>query len=347
MLRHFSKIITIKREVGIVISTFSFIRVFNLFKLLVGFFLSRLLRFPVVFGKPLAVSIEPTNYCNLQCPECPVGADVLKRSRGCVSVEQFESMLRQFGDALWILNLYFQGEPFLHPQFLELVKLANRYGLYTMTSTNAHFLSDEKAQEVVLSGLHKLVVSVDGTNQVSYGKYRVGGRLDKVLDGVRNVLEVKRRLNSVYPIVEVQFLVFKHNEEEISDMRQLCAGLGVDVLSFKSAQFNDFGNSEVQPPVNEKYSRYKTASEGGLRLKGKAYGHCWRQWSSCVVSWDGKVLPCCFDKDADYQLGNLRNETMPAVWKGRWANGFRKMILRNRASCDICNNCSERGAFWF
>ena len=100
---------------------------------------------------------------------------------------------------LLYLIFYFQGEPYLNPDFLEMVKYASSKKIYTATSTNAHYLTDEAARKTVESGLDRLIISIDGTTQDVYQQYRVGGKLDKVLEGTRNIVKWKKQLNSKTP----------------------------------------------------------------------------------------------------------------------------------------------------
>ena len=97
-----------------------------------------------------------------------------------LDVDLFRDVIDQLAPSLNYLTFYFQGEPFLHPQFLEMVKYASDKGIYTATSTNAHFLKDDHAKAAVLSSLDRLIISIDGTTQDTYESYRVGGSLDKV-----------------------------------------------------------------------------------------------------------------------------------------------------------------------
>jgi radical SAM protein with 4Fe4S-binding SPASM domain len=57
-------------------------------------------------------------------------------------------------------------------------------------------------------------------------------------------------------------------------------------------------------------------------------------------------VPCCFDKDAKHQLGNLREQSFKELWKNGAYNQFRSKILDSRQNIDICANCSEGVKVW-
>ncbi|MGB3465860.1 MAG: radical SAM protein, partial [Cyclobacteriaceae bacterium] len=179
---------------------------------------------------PSSISIEPTTSCNLRCPECPSGLRSFSRPTGMLQEDTFKKVIDELADTLVYLTFYFQGEPYLNPRFLDLVHYAHQKKIYTATSTNAHYLNDDMSKKTVESGLDRLIISIDGTTQETYQSYRVGGKLDKVLEGTRNILKWKKRLKSSTPHVIFQFLVVKPNEHQIADVRQLATEMGVDQL---------------------------------------------------------------------------------------------------------------------
>ena len=180
----------------------------------------------------------------------------------------FRQTIDDIHKELLYLIFYFQGEPFLNPDFLEMVKYAHDKGIYTATSTNAHYLNDEKAKRTVESGLDRLIISIDGTTQDVYKQYRVGGNLEKVLQGARNIVKWKKELKSKTPFVFFQFLVVKPNEHQIEDIKKLAKEVGVDQVRFKTAQVYDYENDPHNLiPTIEKYSRYRKDKNGNMQSK--------------------------------------------------------------------------------
>lgn len=318
----------------------------NLMKLASSFTISRLTKSPFIWGKPLAISIEPTTACNLGCPECPSGLKQFNRETGNLKKETNQQIIDQLSGTLSYINFYFQGEPYIHPQFLDLVKYANDKGIFTATSTNAHFLNDETSKKTIESGLDRLIISIDGTSQETYEQYRKKGSLEKVLKGTENIIKWKKSLQSSTPQIIFQFLVVKPNEHQIEEAKQIAESMGVDEIRFKTAQVYNYKNGNPLIPTNEKYSRYKKQKDGTYKLKNKMSNHCWRMWSSCVMTWDGKIVPCCFDKDAKHQIGDIKKLDFPSIWKGAEYTRFRKAVLKDRKEIDICKNCSEGTKVW-
>jgi len=322
-------------------------RVWNALLVYSSFQLSKLFSKPIQWGIPISISFEPTTSCNLRCPECPSGLREFTRPTGMLEQGFFEKTIDDIAKDLLYLIFYFQGEPYLNPKFLDMVKYASEKGIYTATSTNAHYLTEEKAKKTVESGLDRLIISIDGTTQEVYENYRVGGKLEKVLEGARNIVKWKKALNSSKPFVFFQFLVVKPNQHQLEDIKKLAAEIGVDQVRFKTAQVYDFENDPNQLiPDLDKYSRYRRDGNGKMQVKNGLTNHCWRLWSGNVISWDGLVVPCCFDKDAVHQLGDLKKETFRSIWSNPNYKKFRTEILTSRKNIDICQNCSEGLRVW-
>lgn len=307
---------------------------------------SKITKRPLHRGLPLALSFEPTTSCNLRCPECPSGLRSFTRPTGMLPEELFRRTLDEIGDRLTYLIFYFQGEPYLHPQFLDMVQYAARKGIYTATSTNAHYLSDAAARRTVESGLDRLIISIDGTTQEVYQQYRVGGKLEKVLEGTRNILRWKKELKSRTPHVIFQFLVVRPNEHQIADVRRLARELGVDEVALKTAQIYDYEQGDPLIPTLDRYARYARQSDGSYKIKNRLIDHCWKMWHSCVITWDGLVVPCCFDKDAEHRLGDLKQSSFASVWQSAAYTRFRASLIRSRSEIEMCRNCTEGTAVW-
>lgn len=321
-------------------------RAWNIVLVTVSYYLTRWTGRPLQWGLPFAIAIEPTTACNLRCPECPSGLRSFTRDTGNLREDFFRKVVDELRGDLCYLTFYFQGEPYIHPKFLEMVQYAHERGIYTATSTNAHFLNDENARKTVASGLDRLIVSIDGTTQEVYEAYRKAGNLEHVLQGARNVVKWKKALGSATPHLIFQFLVVKPNEHQIPEVYRLAAEIGADEVRLKTAQVYDYVNGNPLIPTIDKYARYAQQADGTYRVKNQLLNHCWKLWHSCVITWDGLVVPCCFDKDAQHRLGDLREKSFREVWRGAAYRGFREKLLGGRKEIDICTNCTEGCSVW-
>ncbi len=328
------------------LSKLSLWRLWNAGKLITSFYVTKYLQRPVQWGKPMTVSIEPTTACNLRCPECPSGLRSFSRPTGNLKEDFFRKTINELHRELIYLIFYFQGEPYINPKFLEMVRYAREKGIYTITSTNGHFLNDENAKKTIESGLDRLIISVDGTTQEVYENYRKEGKLENVLKGAANVVKWKKKMKSATPHIIFQFLVVRPNEHQIPEIYKLAKSIGVDEVKLKTAQVYDYAQGNPLIPTIEKYARYKQDSDGVYHVKNELLNHCWKLWHSCVITWNGLVVPCCFDKDASHQLGDLKEKSFVEIWQGQQYHSFRTALLNGRDKIDICTNCTEGCKVW-
>jgi radical SAM protein with 4Fe4S-binding SPASM domain len=323
------------------LSTSSFKRIFNLIKLGLSYHLSIIVKSPLVYGYPVSVSIEPTTLCNLSCPECPSGQGSLTRPAGNIQIALYKKIIYELSPFLLYLNLYFQGEPFLHPEIFKIISLAKQKRIYTAVSTNGHFLNIRNSKKIIASGLDKLIICLDGITQEEYEIYRKNGNIKKIIAGIKTLINCKKELKSRKPFTIIQSLIMQHNQYKIKQMKKYFQNLGVDKVLFKSIQINKFKSGNPLIPTISKYSRYKNLGNGNYTVKNTLTNKCWRMWSSTVVTHDGKVIPCCFDKDALYLFGDVNETSLKKIWRNNNYNKFRKKILTVRKDISICCNCTE------
>ncbi len=299
-----------------------------------------MIRKPIVWGMPITYSIEPTNFCNLKCPECPSGTGELTRQLGFLSVENFREIVDQISDTGFYIQLFFQGEPYLNKQLGEMVAYAQKKNVYVSVSTNGNLITPKNIDKLIENVPDKIIFSLDGLDEESYQNYRVGGTFKKADDALNLLIEAKRKLKLKKPFVELQFIVMKQNEHLIEEVNAYSESRGVDRLVFKTMQVSSYDNAIKFLPTDGKYSRY-IISNGDYKLKGKQSNHCFALWRTAVITWDKQMVPCCFDKDANYHLGDLRKNSIKEIWKSESYQKFRLGVLTNRKGNPMCNNCTE------
>lgn len=294
-------------------------------------------------SKPAFISVEPANFCQLQCPECPVGTKSNgRKTNETMENKLFEKILNELQSHLMHIIFYFQGEPLLDPTLDTKIALAHKAKIFTSLSTNAQILNKNYAEKLIIAGLDKIIISIDGATQKTYEKYRVGGKLQNALNAIDFIQQTKKELKSATPIVELQFIVFGTNQHEIAAIKKIAKEINVDVLKFKTAQIYDYQNGHSLMTSIEKYSRYKNNKQGKYELKHKLYNSCKRSWMGAVISSKGELLPCCFDKYEKHSFGSIKNHSIVNTWNNRKATLFRQSILENRKQFEMCRNCTEK-----
>ncbi len=317
-------------------------RILNYLRCEVSYILSRFSNYQFTH-RPSFISIEPANYCQLRCPECPVG---MRHNTGeslehrILSPTLFAKLLAENARYMHTVIFYFQGEPLLNKELPTLIRMAKKYNLYTYLSTNLQALTPELAHILIASGIDHMVVSIDGLSEASYQAYRQGGKLSKALQGLR-LLHEEKITQDARTIIEWQCLRLRTNEHEWTKIQQQYKALGADRLTFKTAQLYDFEYGNPLMPTNDRYSRYKKQPNGTYKLTRSPRISCHRLWSGCVMDVEGNILPCCFDKSGKYIFGNLTQHTLSEIWNSEKAISFRQKVYKERQQIDICLNCTE------
>lgn len=298
-----------------------------------------------VHPTPLFVSVEPASICQLKCPACPVGLrnneKLIANSQKLMSQQVFRRVLEEVQHSAWVMQFYFQGEPLLNPDLSQMIREAHEAGLYTIVSTNAQALTENLASQLVTSGLDRIIISMDGLTDETYNAYRVGGSLEKTKAALRYLREAKEKSRTPYtlhrtPLIELQCLRLKTNEHEWQKFKRQYKALGADKLVFKTAQLYNYADGHPLMPSNSRYSRYVLGSDGHYHRRKLRKG-CFRVWSGVVVTTNGDVLPCCYDKTHTHAYGNIKESPMKELFANEKAQQFRHEAMKQTPK--ICQEC--------
>jgi pyruvate-formate lyase-activating enzyme len=245
---------------------------------------------------PYILFLEPLYYCNLDCPLCDrqIFPDARKgrEAAGKLSLELFDRLLEEAGDYLFQCQIFGQGEPLLDwARSKAIIQKCHDRRIFTLLSTNCTLITPKTADDLVTCGLDHLVCAIDGISQQSYEKYRVGGKVDVALAGMRHVVEAKRRNRSGIEI-EWQFLVHKDNVHELEQAKKLAAELGVFLRTspLRGMEFDQELQREWLPDASVTVSN---AQAGRVEAGKTIYNWpCYFLWRSVVLNSNNKVARC-------------------------------------------------------
>ena len=301
---------------------------------------SMLRRDTVIKGRPMNITIEPTNFCNLLCPICETGARILAREEGHMSLEQFKIIFDKLGPHTNTLMFYFMGEPFLNPESYKMIRHAKEIGIpFVTTCTNGDPVNPEKLIEC---GLDEVNFQIGGMTQETHEVYRVNSNLARVLTALEKTICLKRVRNSKIRIL-CGFIVMKHNEHEVETFKNHMKELGVDDITIVDACVRNMEQAEKFLPQNKKYWAYDVdaLSKGVLRPKFQSQNKCdWINYSLSIHV-NGDVVPCCRDPKGEEVMGNLLTQNLDDVWNGDRYVTFRQKIYKDQSQINICRLCSS------
>jgi radical SAM protein with 4Fe4S-binding SPASM domain len=291
---------------------------------------------------PAAVSVELSSKCNLGCPECVTGSGLLTRRSEFMSYDLASMIASEFRDSALSVWLSFQGEPLMHPQFFSIAELFR--GMNPVISTNGHFLDRETCIRLAESSLKEIIISYDGVSADTYSIYRAGGDHERVTGGIRRLAGITGKRRSA-PKLTLQFLLHRGNEHEAGAAAAFAASVGAGFRT-KTMQVLDNERAGFWIPSDRRRSRY-VFSDGQWKITGIPTKGCFRMWTTTVITADGDVVPCCYDKNAGHVMGNIQSRTFREIWYGTRYRSFRDSVMQSRSLTDICRQCPQGKRIFF
>jgi MoaA/NifB/PqqE/SkfB family radical SAM enzyme len=272
---------------------------------------------------PNVVHIEPVAGCNLKCPGCP--SSRLEREKGMMKLKDYKVIIEKLPSTSKYLNLFFMGEPLLHPHLKEMIEIGNKRGLYTKIATNSILLKDNY-KDVIDSGIDEVKISLDGFSDSSLQSYRTGTKYttQHIKEGIEAVCQYRTEQNSK-TLLNVGVLMFKHVEKEIDSIVSFCKNSGIDSV-FLIKPVTHWRGVTVDIPVAKGFKRMKE-------------NYCMKPLSSVIIDNKGKIGICCYDVETDvYNQSLLENDFDEIFWTKDTREKRKKAI---KMSLEICNGCQQ------
>ena len=297
---------------------------------------SILLKTKKIYGYPYILIIEPTNLCNLKCPTCPTGNGSLKRKRGILSFENYKKVIDECGEYLMSIVLMNYGEPLLNKDFYKMVEYAHKKNIFVTTCTNGHLIDPKK---MVDSKIDELTIGIDGTDQKTLASFRKGANFKKIKENIKKLVKEKELQKTKSPVINLQYIIMKHNEHQINEFRRLAKEWGVDKITFKALWVTSKEEAESYLPENKEFHRYILKNKE-FKLKNIENYKCQKPWTDIAINWDGSLVICACDFDNSIILGNINEKSVKEIIKSKKAQTVRKTIINNRRSIPVCKNCA-------
>lgn len=286
--------------------------------------------------RPESVDIESSSFCNARCIMCT--HPQMSRKKSNMSWETYEKVVREaveWGIPRILLSGF--GEAFIDKKIIDKVRFAKELGApWVGCLTNGSLLSEETTGRLIESGLDELSISMDGFSPETYNAIRVGLDFDEVVANVNRLLETRRNGK---PAVRIMIVVMPQNQHEKSRAKALFGGR-VDHLSFRHAQNwgGDLGGSEAEaaPDLFTPHT-----------VENNRLYPCLYLWTQLNVHSNGDVVPCCIDWDNKMIAGNVREESLKEIWRGRALEGIRRAHEKGQMEkIPLCQDCNFFSVWW-
>jgi len=277
--------------------------------------------------------LEPTNHCNLRCIMCPNGAGRVTIEKGYMPFEFYKDIIDEITTHASAITLAVNGESLLHPRFYDMVRYGADKGIKLLLNTNATLLSHDKAKRLIDSGISSISFAFDGFNKSMYEKARVGANFESTLDNILFFLNLKkdRKSESPYTVLSILSLQIKKisTDEKLSFLKQ----------------FDGLVNEVRLRQVSSWGSTFNETKAFSYRRNLNVYPPCSRLWSTSVIAWNGNVVPCVYNANHEYVIGNLRQNRFEAIWNSDKMMALRQGMIDGsylRLS-PLCENCIVLG----
>lgn len=290
-----------------------------------------------LFGKgefPRRIHVENTNHCNARCIMCP--RDKLTRSLGFIAWDLYTKIIDEAATKWQVqeVHLHGFGEPFLDKTLFDKIRYAKDKGIRcTYLVTTAFILREHKIQDILDAGLDKLKVSFYGATRETYERIHVDLNFEESRNNVASFLRLRDEGGYESPGLMIQWLPMPENKGENEVFRSmwkplLDEGKGDVLVEYALHNWID---GRVYNPVDG--SRPDRVS-------------CGLPFEDMQILYNGDVVPCCYDFDAQLILGNVRNNSLEEMWNSppfkKLREVHRKGTFEDIPLCDRCDQLKPK-----
>lgn len=282
---------------------------------------------------PSYLWIEPTNHCNLNCIMCPIGSGKIHVKRGFMNIALFKKIIDEVHPHTSAIILAIGGESLLHKDIFEMISYAQEHQVKVSLNTNATLLDRDHAEKLLKSGISYISFAFDGFNKNMYEKARRGAEFERTLENIIGFLRIKkeRRLKKPYTVLSMLELeVGEFTQEEKTGFIKKFENL-IDKIHFREA--NSWGNL-LKDTQDFTYKRFE----------GECFP-CGRLWNTLGITWNGDVIPCTYNMNHDYVVGNIFDTSLSDIWNSAKLIELRQAMLYGNylELSPLCENCTVAG----
>jgi MoaA/NifB/PqqE/SkfB family radical SAM enzyme len=277
---------------------------------------------------PDRVYIESTNYCNLKCIMCPTGLGIIQRPKGYMDMTLYRAIMDEIGPLIGSAVLHSWGEPLMHPELFEMIRIGKRHDVRMETSTNITILNTERARAVLDAGLDVLYLAMDGATKETYERVRVNAKWEKSLRNIEGLLDLKAKMGASTQVI-MQIIAMNETRADVEAFLERWRRPEVDQVNVKHL---DTWGDQVDAITEHKIE------DDRLPMKRVP---CPNLWYHGYIFWDGSLTSCERDYDIKTPLGNVRNGGVLKTWNGPAMQELRRKHREGTFTAPACANCVE------
>ena len=284
------------------------------------------------------IKIDITNSCNLSCPLCPNSyrRKKIKIPFKNISLQEFTTFINNLKIKPKEFGIGVNHEPLINDNVFDIIKIANKNNILTTLSTNFTLSNKFQTETIVNSGIKNIFIGLDGIDQESYSKYRIGGNFNIVIESIKKIQKYKEQQNLEYPKITIIFIVFKHNENLLEKAKVLFDNLNVSVFFRRTDFYKGFENWF---PIKYKQQNFNRIEPPIKNFEKKDI--CMEPFMTTTIDAFGNVYPCCGDGAFNYSVGNVLKNKFEDIWNSEKMYNIRRFLKKDyiKISDIPCLNC--------
>lgn len=287
---------------------------------------------------PLLIDIEITNACNFNCLFCYTGTKAHKRATGFMTKKVYEQIISEIAPHKIPLRFSRWGEPTLHKEFLEFIKIAKDSGIMCHVNTNGSLMDEQMMEQLLSVELDSLKFSFQGTDEKTYSEMRYGQSFSKLVDTVK--LFSKLRGDLPYPYLHATTTITYETPEMVQKFKDLLNPF-CDLVTTGHTKLSHISPEQIKLPKEAKKLLENLKHSESLE---KVYKRCVEVYDKLSINWDGTVSACCGDYDNYMLVGNLGGvqcRSIHDIWKNSEELKHYRAVLSDgkHAELPLCKEC--------
>ncbi len=297
---------------------------------------------------PHILHVGVTTACNLHCPACPTGTRSLGRISEHLDFDLYRKAVDDLRRSLLFMLFWDWGEPFMHPKLTEMVRYAWKSQIQTVVSTNANVANSiEQIERFVDARPSVVIVCVDGANQSIYETYRTGGKLSNVIKTLKRLGQAKKKLGTLYPVVEFRSLATLHTEAQMADLLHLAEDTGANLFSVKTLRPYDYRSHNIDHsmvPVKKNLARYHyrqgqaTSQHTRIDFENRGLLRCGKPFYAPTLNSNGQLVFCSYTISEEGNFSDISESGFKHAWNKK-SSRLKRIRFQNNGGIRECTTC--------
>lgn len=271
------------------------------------------------------IYVEITNICNLNCSFC----SKVEKTKKSISIQEFEHILTEIKDYTDNIYLHVKGEPLLHNNLIDFLKLADKYNINVNITTNGVLFPSKVKELATCKSLKKINFSLHSENNIE--NYE-----EKIFESVKLL---PNDTTIIYRLWTLQNGVFDEKSTKTVEKIIKYYNLSPEIVDKIKTENNVKINSTIYVDKDNEFI-WPDDKENNHND-----GFCMALKTQIAILADGTVVPCCLDCNGKIPLGNIYNQSLESIINSKVFLDLKKSFQDRKPIAKLCQNCTYKDRF--